>query len=156
MSSTASELNALGSTTAIDLYKRNNQGRKEKHYVNMSKWFTLLWGVIAILIACFANLFDNLIQLVNIIGSIFYGNILGVFLLAFFFKYVKSRAVFIAALLNQALVIALFLMDKYEVINLPYLWLNFVGCVTVIAIAIVLQVLAGGGEKDKEKQKVLV
>jgi len=156
MSSTASELNALGSTTAIDLYKRNNQGRKEKHYVNMSKWFTLLWGVIAILIACFANLFDNLIQLVNIIGSIFYGNILGVFLLAFFFKYVKSRAVFIAALLNQALVIALFLMDKYEVINLPYLWLNFVGCVTVIAIAIVLQVLVGGGEKDKEKQKVLV
>jgi hypothetical protein len=79
-----------------------------------------------------------------------------VFLLAFFFKYVKSRAVFIAALLNQALVIALFLMDKNDVINLPYLWLNFVGCVTVIAIAIVLQVLVGGGGKDKEKQKVLV
>ena len=139
MSSTASELNALGSTTAIDLYRRNRQGRADKHYVNASKWFTLLWGVIAILVACFANLFDNLIQLVNIIGSIFYGNILGVFLLAFFFKYVKGNAVFIAAFINQGLVIALYLMDTYEMINIPYLWLNFVGCVTVIAIAFLLQ-----------------
>jgi len=139
MSSTASELNALGSTTAIDLYRRNRQGRNDKHYVNASKWFTLLWGVIAILVACFANLFDNLIQLVNIIGSIFYGNILGVFLLAFFFKYVKGNAVFIAAFINQALVISLYLMDKYEIINIPYLWLNFVGCVTVIAIALFIQ-----------------
>ena len=78
MSSTASELNALGSTTAIDLYKRNRQGRDDKHYLRMSKWFTLLWGIIAILVACVANLFENLIELVNIIGSIFYGNILGV------------------------------------------------------------------------------
>ena len=156
MSSTASELNALGSTTAIDLYKRNNQGREEKHYVRMSKWFTLLWGVIAILIACFADLFDNLIQLVNIIGSIFYGNILGVFLLAFFFKYVKSRAVFIAALLNQALVIALFAMDKYDMINLPYLWLNFVGCATVIAIAFVLQGVTGSGNIDEGNREIIV
>lgn len=139
MSSTASELNALGSTTTIDLYRRNKQGRNDKHYLNASKWFTLLWGVIAILVACFANLFDNLIQLVNIIGSIFYGNILGVFLLAFFFKYVRGNAVFIAAIINQILVIALYMMDKYEVINIPYLWLNFVGCVTVIAIAFLLQ-----------------
>ncbi len=84
MSSTASELNALGSTTAMDLYKRNIQGRSPNHYLKASKWFTLLWGVIAICIACVANLFDNLIQLVNIIGSIFYGNVLGIFLLAFF------------------------------------------------------------------------
>jgi SSS family transporter len=142
MSSTASELNALGSTTAIDLYKRNVHNKKEKHYVNASKWFTLLWGVIAITIACFANLFDNLIQLVNIIGSIFYGNILGVFLLAFFFKYIKGNAVFIAALINQALVLALFFLDKYEYINLPYLWLNFVGCVTVMLIAFALQAVS--------------
>ena len=143
MSSTASELNALGSTTAIDLYKRNTKGREEKHYVRMSKWFTLLWGVLAIGVACFANLFDNLIQLVNIIGSIFYGNILGVFLLAFFFKYVKGNAVFIAAIINQALVLGLYFMDKYEIINLPYLWLNFVGCVTVIFIALLLQAVVG-------------
>ncbi len=139
MSSTASELNALGSTTTIDLYKRSVGNRDEKHFVRASKWFTLLWGVIAILVASVANLFDNLIQLVNIIGSIFYGNILGVFLLAFFFKYVKGNAVFIAALINQLLVIALFLLDKYEMINLPYLWLNFVGCVTVIVMAFGIQ-----------------
>ncbi|MCW8980261.1 MULTISPECIES: sodium:solute symporter [Altibacter] len=139
MSSTASELNALGSTTTIDLYKRSVGNRDEKHFVRASKWFTLLWGVIAILVASVANLFDNLIQLVNIIGSIFYGNILGVFLLAFFFKYVKGNAVFTAALINQVLVIALFLLDKYELINLPYLWLNFVGCVTVIAMAFGIQ-----------------
>jgi len=152
MSSTASELNALGSTTTIDLYKRNNEGRNEKHYLNMSKWFTLLWGVIAILVACFANLFDNLIQLVNIIGSIFYGNILGVFLLAFFFKYVKSKAVFIAALINQGLVLLLFYLDKQEIIDLPYLWLNFVGCVTAIAIAFLLQSMMGNTPTTELKE----
>ncbi len=140
MSSTASELNALASTTAIDLYKRNVTTEKsDRHYVNASKWFTLLWGVMAILIASFANLFDNLIQLVNIIGSIFYGNVLGIFLLAFFIKYVKGNAVFIAALINQMIIIGLFLLDWYEKINLPFLWLNFIGCVFVMAIAMLIQ-----------------
>jgi SSS family transporter len=148
MSSTASELNALGSTTTIDLYKRNKEGRSERHYVMMSKWFTMLWGLIAILVACIADLFDNLIQLVNIIGSIFYGNILGVFLLAFFIKFVKGRATFIAAVINQVIVIALFYLDKIEYIDLPYLWLNFVGCVTVIYIALLLQ-----GFKDISEKK---
>jgi Na+/proline symporter len=151
MSSTASELNALGSTTTMDLYARNVTIRDDKHHVRASKWFTLLWGVLAILVACFANLFDNLIQLVNIIGSIFYGNILGVFLLAFFFKYIKGNAVFVAALINQALVIALYLMDEFEIINLPYLWLNFVGCVTVMAIAFMLQ--AGASKNNQEETK---
>ena len=146
MSSTASELNALGSTTAIDLYKRNIKGeRTEKHYVVMSKWFTLLWGVIAILVASVANLFDNLIQLVNIIGSIFYGNVLGIFLLAFFIKYVRGNAVFIAGLLTQVIIIGLFLLDKYEYINLPYLWLNFVGCALVMMIASIIQKLSNLG-----------
>lgn len=135
MSSTASELNALSSTTVIDLYKRNTKGIKEEaHYVKASKWFTLIWGIIAISVACVANLFDNLIQLVNIIGSIFYGNVLGIFLLAFFIKFVKGNAVFIAALITQALIIFVFLMDW-----LPYLWLNLLGCVLVMGIAIVLQ-----------------
>ena len=107
MSSTASELNALASTTAIDLYKRNISDKSDKHYVKASKWFTLLWGVIAISIACVANLFDNLIQLVNIIGSVFYGNVLGIFLLAFFIKYVQSTSVFIAALITQFFIIIL-------------------------------------------------
>lgn len=135
MSSTASELNALASTTVIDLYKRNTKGIKEEaHYVKASKWFTLIWGIIAISVACVANLFDNLIQLVNIIGSIFYGNVLGIFLLAFFIKFVKGNAVFIAALITQALIIFVFLMDW-----LPYLWLNLLGCVLVMGIAIVIQ-----------------
>ena len=136
MSSTASELNALASTTAIDLYKRNVGVRDEQHYVKASKWFTLLWGLIAISIACVAHLFDNLIQLVNIIGSIFYGNVLGVFLLAFFIKYVKSNAVFWAAIITQLIIIYLWYIDL-----MPYLWLNLVGCSIVIFIAVVFQLI---------------
>ncbi|WP_272973924.1 sodium:solute symporter [Croceibacter atlanticus] len=135
MSSTASELNALASTTAMDLYKRNVTTEKnDVHFVKASKWFTLGWGVLAILVACVANLFDNLIQLVNIIGSIFYGNILGIFLLAFFVKYVKSKATFVAAILTQAIIVFVWYMDY-----LPYLWLNVLGCGIVMAIAILLQ-----------------
>ncbi|MGB1313628.1 MAG: sodium:solute symporter [Bizionia paragorgiae] len=139
MSSTASELNALASTTTLDLYKRNTSEKSELQMVKVSKLFTLLWGIIAIGIACVANLAENLIQLVNIIGSIFYGNVLGVFLLAFFFKFVKGQAVFVAALITQVIVIALFFLNEYEVINLPFLWLNFVGCAIVIAIASLIQ-----------------
>lgn len=138
MSSTASELNALASTTAIDLYKRNVGVRDEQHYVKASKWFTLLWGLIAISIACVAHLFDNLIQLVNIIGSIFYGNVLGVFLLAFFIKYVKSNAVFWAAIITQLIIIYLWYIDL-----MPYLWLNLVGCSIVIIISIIIQLIIG-------------
>ncbi len=136
MSSTASELNALGSTTTIDLYKRNASEKTEEQMVSISRWFTFLWGIIAICVACVANLAENLIQLVNIIGSIFYGNVLGIFLLAFFFKFVKSNAVFVGALITQVIVIALFLLDEYEYINLPFLWLNFVGCIIIIIMAL--------------------
>jgi hypothetical protein len=93
----------------------------------------------AIGVACIANLAENLIQLVNIIGSIFYGNVLGIFLLAFFFKFVKGHAVFIAAIITQFIVIGLFFLNEYELINLPYLWLNFVGCAIVMLIACLLQ-----------------
>ncbi|MBP2832033.1 sodium:solute symporter [Aquimarina sp. U1-2] len=135
MSSTASELNALASTTAVDLYKRNIKEEKtEQHYVNASKLFTLLWGILAILVACFANLFDNLIQLVNIIGSVFYGNVLGIFLLAFFFKFVRSNAVFVAALITQVIVIFGWYYNW-----MPYLWLNLFGCVLVISFATLIQ-----------------
>lgn len=142
MSSTASELNALGSTTTIDLYKRNRPGRTDKQYVNASKWFTMMWGVIAILIASVANLFENLIELVNIIGSIFYGNVLGIFLLAFFIKYIKSNATFIAALITQAIVIVVWYMDV-----MPYLWLNVFGCILVISIAFIVQLIIGNNTK---------
>ena len=143
MSSTASELNALASTTTIDVYKRNIvRGRDETHYVKASKWLTLGWGVMAILIACIANLFDNLIQLVNIIGSVFYGNVLGIFLLAFFFKKVQGNAVFVAAIITQTLILLIYYFGIYELENLglepviSYLWLNFVGCILVIFTAL--------------------
>lgn len=135
MSSTASELNALASTTTMDLYKRSfNENKSDDHYLKASKFFTLGWGILAIIIASVAYLFDNLIQLVNIIGSIFYGNVLGIFLLAFFFKYVKGNAVFVAALITQAIVIFGW-MDDW----MPYLWLNLFGCALVIGIALLLQ-----------------
>ena len=145
MSSTASELNALGSTTTIDLYKRNNQGRSDKHYLRASKGFTMLWGIVAIGVACVANLFENLIELVNIIGSIFYGNVLGIFLLAFFFTYVKSRAVFITAISTQVIIVYIWWIDL-----MPYLWLNVVGACLVITIALLLQLL--GLNKNKIQQ----
>ena len=138
MSSTSSELNALASTTTIDLYKRNTSEKTDEEMVKTSRWFTLAWGIIAIAVACIANLAENLIQLVNIIGSIFYGNVLGIFLLAFFFKSVKANAVFVAALITQVLVIGLFLLNQYELINLPFLWLNFVGCLLVMTIALLI------------------
>lgn len=146
MSSTASELNALGSTTAIDLYKRNVRGDKdEDHFVKATKGFTLMWGILAIIVACTASLFENLIQLVNIIGSIFYGNILGIFLLAFFVKYVRSNAVFIAALITQAIVLVGYFDDW-----MPYLWLNLFGCAVVMGIAILLETVMRSNDKKPQ------
>ncbi|MFH6769480.1 sodium:solute symporter [Gaetbulibacter aquiaggeris] len=138
MSSTSSELNALGSTTTIDLYKRNTSEKTEEQMVKASKWFTFAWGIMAISVACIANLFENLIQLVNIIGSIFYGNVLGIFMIAFFFKLIKGQAVFISALVTQVIVISLFLLNQYDIINLPFLWLNFVGCILAIMFAMII------------------
>ena len=137
MSSTASELNALASTTTIDLYKRNVTTEKDDaHFVKATKLFTLLWGLLAIFVACFANLFDNLIQLVNIIGSIFYGNVLGVFLLAFFVRFVGSNATFIAAIFTQIIIIFVWYIDM-----LPFLWLNALGCGLVVLLAMIFQKL---------------
>ena len=138
MSSTASELNALASTTTIDLYQNETNKDDATHMLKMSRRFTFLWGILAIGVACVANLAENLIQLVNIIGSIFYGNVLGIFLIAFFFKHVKANAIFISALITQVLVIGLFFMNEYELINLPFLWLNFVGCFICMIIALTI------------------
>ncbi|MBO3116549.1 sodium:solute symporter [Winogradskyella sp. DF17] len=135
MSSTASEINALATITSMDLYGRNKiEEKDESHMVKVTKWFTLVWGIIAIIIACFANLAENLIQLVNIIGSIFYGNVLGIFLLAFFFKHIKGNAVFNAALITQVIVVIGWWFDW-----MPYLWLNLFGCILVITIANIFQ-----------------
>jgi solute:Na+ symporter, SSS family len=144
MSSTASGLNALASTTAIDIYKRNLKGEKsEKHYLNATKFFTLLWGIISILFACVGTLFENLIQLVNIVGSIFYGTVLGIFLVGFYLKNIKSNAIFISALISQLAIFAIYyytnvIQPKGEE-KLGYLWLNFIGAMLTVGIAYLLQ-----------------
>ena len=137
MSSTASELNALATTTTIDLWKRSvsTQGT-EKSYVNASKAFTLLWGIVAIMFACIGTLFENLIQFVNIIGSIFYGTILGIFVAGFFIKWIKSNAIFIAALISETIIIFLWWIDL-----VPFLWLNLIGCLLTLGLASCLQLV---------------
>lgn len=135
MSSSASGLTALASTTAIDIYKRNIKGIKsEKHYVNATKFFTLFWGLVAILFACVGTLFENLIQLVNIVGSIFYGTVLGIFLVGFYVKYVKAKAIFWGAVITQ---LAIFYIYYLEVVG--FLWLNFIGAMLAILISLLLQ-----------------
>ena len=144
MSSTASGLNALASTTAIDIYKRNlKEEKSEKHYLNATKFFTLLWGIVAILFACIGTLFENLIQLVNIIGSIFYGTVLGIFLVGFYLKQVRSKAIFYSAVVSQITIFIIYYFAIYIYSSgeekLGYLWLNFIGAILTIAVSLVLQ-----------------
>ncbi|MFZ4679273.1 MAG: sodium:solute symporter [Flavobacterium sp.] len=152
MSSSASGLTALASTTAIDIYKRNIKKEKsEKHFVNATKYFTLLWGVIAIAFACVGTLFENLIQLVNIVGSIFYGTVLGVFLVGFYIKFVKANAIFYSAVISQ---ITIFFIYYYTIHIYPtgqeklgYLWLNFIGASLTIILSILSQFVIKGNKK---------
>lgn len=140
MSSTASELNALASTTMIDYYKRlfKKEG-SDTHYVNASKVLTVIWGLIALIIALSASLFENLIQLVNLIGSLFYGTILGIFLVALFAKKIKQKALLIGAITGETLVLSLHGLSIMEVIDLGYLWYNVIGSIGVIAVAYIAQ-----------------
>ena len=134
MSSAASEINALSATTVVDLYKRFNDTQEEKHYVFAGKGFTLLWGIIAIVFALAGNLFENLIQLVNIIGSLFYGTILGVFFIAIFIKTIRANAVFYAALLSEILVLVIYSQQWVS-----FLWLNVIGAGLTVLVAFVIQ-----------------
>ena len=137
MSSTASELNALAATTTVDLYKRNmSKNKSDKHFLNMSKLFTVMWGIIAICFASIGNLFENLIQLVNIIGSIFYGTILGIFLIGFFTKKIKSNSVFYSACTSQILIFVI-----YFSVDIGYLWLNFIGALFTVFFSIIADLL---------------
>jgi Na+/proline symporter len=155
MSSTAGELNALASTTTIDFYKRLNKNaatQSDKKMVVISKLFTAFWGVLAISFALFAQLLENLIEAVNILGSIFYGTILGIFLVAFFLKRVKGKATFIAAIIAQAAVIILhfFGQDIFSYLlqtpvkEIGYLWYNVIGCSLVVVLAALLQMVIKG------------
>jgi len=140
MSSTSSELNALGSTSTIDIYRRVlSANRSERHYVTVSRALTAFWGLLAIVFAMAASLAENLIEAINILGSLFYGTILGIFLTAFLLKRVQGTATFIAALIAEGTVIALFLTT-----DIGYLWYNLIGCALVLALGTVLQALLPG------------
>ncbi|MFY7988881.1 MAG: sodium:solute symporter [Flavobacterium sp.] len=134
MSSSASGLNSLGATSAIDIYKRNMNSKSDKHFVVATQYFTVFWGIIAIGFACISSLFENLIQLVNIIGSIFYGTVLGIFLIGFYIKYIKGKAVFIGACISQLAIFYIFYLDVVS-----YLWLNFIGALLTIGLSLLLQ-----------------
>ena len=134
MSSSASEINALSATTLVDIYKRYKSDLKEKHYVWVGKVFTLVWGVISIAFALVGNLFENLIQLINIIGSLFYGTILGIFLVAIFNKSIKENAIFIAAIISEIIVLIVFYSNWVS-----FLWLNVIGALMTVFNAFIIQ-----------------
>lgn len=149
MSSTSSELNSLATTTVIDIYKRSFvKEQTDQHYLFVSKAFTLLWGGIAVLFAFSARLFENLIQAVNIVGSLFYGTILGIFLVGFFLKSVKGKAVFWSAILTELMILVIFYLNETGtpislggreiVVSIGYLWLNLIGCTLVMIISLIL------------------
>lgn len=144
MSSTASELNALGSTTTIDLYKRKFKDKfNDGHYFNSTKLFTLGWGILAIIFATYASLFENLIQAVNLLGSLFYGTILGIFVVAFYVKYIQGNAVFWAAVAAELCVAYIHFVNENGTavswLQMGYLWYNVVGCGLVVVFGMILQ-----------------
>lgn len=137
MSSTSSELSALATTTTVDIYKRIfHISGSEEHYVTATRLFTIFWGLLAILFACFGSLFENLIQFVNIIGSLFYGTILGIFLVAFYFRVIQGKAIFYAAIISELLILLIYYLNLVS-----YLWLNVIGCVLVIIISHLIEFL---------------
>ncbi|MFC1725289.1 sodium:solute symporter [candidate division KSB1 bacterium] len=146
MSSTSAELNALASTSVIDIYKRLvRKNASERHYLLASKIATVFWGIYAICFALFANRLGSLIEAVNILGSLFYGTILGIFLIAFYFKKIGGSATFLAAITAEAVVIACFAFT-----DIPYLWYNMIGCVILIIIANVINPFFKGKSKLKQ------
>jgi Na+/proline symporter len=147
MSSMAGELNALASTTTMDIYKRSMyKSGSEKHYLRASKGFTIMWAVLAMIFSMLASFAENLIQFVNIVGSLFYGTILGIFLTAFYIKRVHGAAVFWAALIAELIV-----LYCYAFTDIAFLLYNIIGCVAVILISLLFQTFAGGKKEDVNK-----
>lgn len=137
MSSSASELNALASTTTVDIYKRSiKKDGSKSHYLLSSRLFTLMWGLLAITFATFASLLENLIELINIVGSLFYGSILGIFLAAFYIKWIRANAIFIGTLISQTMVLVLFYYTDFG-----YLWFNPIGVGATIGFGGLIQLI---------------
>ena len=139
MSSTSAELNALASTTVIDIYKRLIRKKgNDRHYLVVSKAATVFWGIYAISFALFANRLGSLIEAVNILGSLFYGTILGIFLIAFYIKKVGGTATFIAALIAEIVVIFCYIFTQ-----IPFLWFNLIGCMLVVILSLIFDPFSG-------------
>jgi SSS family solute:Na+ symporter len=135
LQSKSGELNALGTTTTVDFYRHLvRREANDAHYVAASRWFTFLWGLVAIAFALFANLVENLIQAINIVGSVFYGAFVALFLVAFFLKHVGGTAMFLATMTTQISVIVL-----YYVLPISYLWYPFIGCAACVLLSLVIQ-----------------
>jgi Na+/proline symporter len=146
LSSKAAELNALASTTTVDVYRfLVKRHADDLHYVTATRWFTVLWGVIAVGFALFAGMAENLVQAVNIVASIFYGVVLALFIVAFFLRWVHGTAVFWAAVAAQLLVFVLFAR-----LNISYLWYNLIGCGACVAFSVAIQALLGPGSARGE------
>ena len=134
MSATAAALNALGTTTVVDFYRRSfRPNATNEHYLLAAKLFTVFWGVVGVLFAAFASLLDNLIQAVNILGSIFYGPMLGVFFVGLFLKKVDGTSVFWATVASQLLVLLVFFFS-----TIGFLWYNVIGCTALIGVSLAL------------------
>ena len=139
MSSMASELNALSSTTTVDIYKRSfKNGADASHYLRASRAFTIMWALIAMLFAMLAGFAENLIQFVNIMGSLFYGTLLGIFITAFYLRWVRGTAVFIAALVAETVV-----FYCYFFTDLAFLWYVIIGCAIVVFLGLLIQIILG-------------
>ena len=135
LQSKSAELNALGATTTVDFYRHLlKREATDAHYVAASRWFTFFWGLVAIAFALFAHLVENLIQAINIVGSVFYGVFLALFLVAFFLKHISGTAIFWAALAAQILVFVL-----YFSLNISYLWYNLIGCAACVLLSLAIQ-----------------
>jgi solute:Na+ symporter, SSS family len=153
MSSTSSEINALATTSIVDIYRRQiKPNETDAHYMRTSQWLTAAWGILAMSFAVFAALLENLIEAVNIVGSLFYGAILGIFMVAFFMKKIGAKSVFGAAIIAEIIVISIFTLDRYGIFKFAYLWLNLVGCVLVMLFAWLLHHLFFKNETVKARE----
>jgi Na+/proline symporter len=152
--SVAAALNSLSSSTVVDFHKRSNPDMNHLKEYNLSKWYTLAWGVFCILVAQFAGrIGQSLIEAVNVLGSLFYGVILGVFLVAFYMKRIGGHATFYAALIVECFIVLLFFNDQIPFLNfLPdigFLWLNAIGAIGVVSVGLILQNLFSFSRKSK-------
>lgn len=143
MGSVASAYQSLASTTIVDFYKRFfGKDKSEAHHVAASRWATAFWGVFCMIVAQYASRFGSMIEAVNVLGSLFYGVILGIFLVAFYFRSIGGRAVFIGAIIGEIFVVISYLKDLTA-----FLWLNLIGCVLVIIFSWIIELLWPQGSK---------